>query len=81
MKTKHTPGPWDDINLCDLLDKSPEEIEANITLMNAAPELLEACIEFMQRYESDYFCLTSKDGYVQSDWIIKLNKAIKKATS
>ena len=48
MKTKHTPGPWDDINLCDLLDKSPEEIEANLALMNAAPEMLEAlkeCIE------------------------------------
>jgi len=45
MKTKHTPGPWDNINLCDLLDKSPEEIEANITLMNAAPEMLQVLMQ------------------------------------
>ena len=39
MKEKHTPGPWDDIDLMDLISGPNETIEANLALMNEAPEM------------------------------------------
>jgi hypothetical protein len=80
MKTKHTPGPWD---VCadyegDIFLQYPEvkATDSDITLMNAAPELLEASKAFVYLLERG-----SADGlvYYSYDLLRKLRLAVSKA--
>ncbi len=78
MKTKHTPPPWDDIDLCDLLNKPVEELEANIKLMNAAPEMLEALEDVIKTIKF-WHSGVAWEQYQHSPEMKRINSAIKKA--
>ena len=87
MSTKHTPPPWDDIDLMDLLSKPTEELEANIALMNAAPEMLEALIYYKNGIDHFYKCIDFASSFLDAEAItfmntagLQINAAIKKAT-
>lgn len=84
---KHTPGPWfaveyagrysfqrkDEYGDPDLLDQdSCSRAYYNTKLAAAAPELLEACLEFVRKVECGE--ARSKRSYAQ------MKEAIKKAT-
>ena len=72
--SKHTPPPWDDIDFMDLFSKPTEELEANIKLMNASPEMLVILIGIEM-------CLNDKIPIEFNDPFHKsIHNVIKKAT-
>lgn len=68
MNTKHTPGPWEAVEIgviaqkitshgnfyiCSLIDPENEEDKANARLIAAAPELLEALKQIANHFDMD----------------------------
>lgn len=86
---KHTPGPWDDISLVELLSKPAEEVEANIRLMGEAPEMLksiEDALKMLRKYDalltgSPIKIISSAVRSQINPVIYRLNGVIKKAES
>ena len=83
MVAKHTPGPWFinecfiESQYCDIAElifpaESEEMYNANLSLIAAAPELLEALKELQKSYWID-------DPDIASDAIIAAGEAIAKA--
>ena len=90
MEHKNTPGPWEaecrsgDWVAISARDKNAvawpnrprgNEVEANVRLIAAAPELLEALIKL-----SNAYAFIKPPGYPKSDAELLANAAIAKAT-
>lgn len=84
MSQKHTPGPWEKVELGVIgnkitsngnfyvhatVDTENEELEANSRLIAAAPELLQLLIEYVGPYRID-----------GKEWLERAEATIKKAT-
>ena len=92
MEAKHTPGPWsyrDDSGYCAQIDGSNGAViccfdqdphDADARLITAAPELLEALKDAINRIKSSLKLLNCDDEFIDRE-IAKARSAIAKATS